>query len=57
MSAIGDYLDNIVDMISEKEELIKSLSDSQLDYLISYLQLKISEKEEFFLYLRNNVES
>ena len=57
MSAFGDYIDSIIDKISEKEELINSLSDNQVTYLIYYLQLKIKEKEELLHNLENNVES
>lgn len=57
MSAFGDYIDSIIDKISEKEELIDSLSDNQVTYLIYYLQLKIKEKEELLHNLKNNVES
>lgn len=57
MSAFGDFIDSIIDKISEKEELIDSLSDNQVTYLISYLQVKIKEKEELLNNLKNNVES
>ena len=49
-----NFIDSIIDKISEKEELIDSLSDAQIDYLINYLQVKIKEKENILKELKEN---
>ena len=49
-----NFIDSIIDKISEKEELIDSLSDAQIDYLINYLQVKIKEKENMLKELKEN---